>query len=58
MKRILEKYYPIYIGLIMGIPVWTLTYFVMGEEWHNVFWFMILIYALFIIIQQLKWNRG
>ena len=57
MKKILLKFYPIYIGLLVGIPIWALTYFAMDDKWHGVFWFMMLIYALFIIIQQVKWVK-
>ena len=58
MKKILEKLYPTYISLLLGIPIWTITYFAMEEEWHGVFCFLMLIYALFTIIQQIKWSKN
>jgi len=58
MKTILKKYYPTYIGCLLGLPIWTITYFAMEEKWHGVFWFMMVIYTLFIIIQQLRWNKN
>jgi hypothetical protein len=57
MKKILEKYYPLYIGLLVGIPIWSITYFAMDKKWHDVFWFMMLIYVAFIIIQQFNWSK-
>lgn len=58
MKTILEKFYPTYISLLLGIPMFTITYFAMEEEWHGVFWFLMFIYALFTIIQQIKWCKN
>lgn len=57
MNTILKKFYPVYISLLVGIPIWTITYFAMEEKYHGVFWFMMVIYLLFIVIQQIKWNK-
>lgn len=57
MNKILKKFYPVYISLLVGIPIWTITYFAMEEKYHGVFWFMMVIYFLFIVIQQIKWNK-
>lgn len=56
--RIIKKYYPIYISCLLGIPIFTLTYFSIKKEYEGAFWGLILLYLLFIILQQLKWNKN
>ena len=57
MNKILKKVYPLYIGTIIGVPIWIITYLAMEDKWHGVFWFMMFIYILFIMIQQIKWVK-
>jgi hypothetical protein len=57
MNKILQKLYPLCIGTIIGFPIWTITYLAMEDKWHCVFWFMMFIYIMFIVIQQIKWLR-
>lgn len=56
--KLRDKYYPIYIALLGGIPTFTLTYWVIDKKNHDVFWFLMLIYVIIVLIQQIKWNRS
>ncbi len=58
MNRILEKFYPIYIAVLIGVPTWIITYFSIQKKCHDVFWFMMIVYVLFIVGYQIKWARN
>lgn len=55
MQTVIKKFYPVFIGLLLSIPIFTVTYFAMEEKYHDIFWLMMVIHLLFIVIQQFKW---
>lgn len=57
-KKQNREYYPIYIGVLVGLLIGALTYFSIEEKYYGTFWVMVLIYILYLIIQQLLWNKN
>jgi len=58
MKTVIKKFYPVFISLLLGFPIFTITYFATEEKYHGNFWFLMIIYFLFTVIQQFKWYKN
>jgi len=58
MKKLIHKYYPIFLWLFFSPTLFPISYLVIKDEGKDVFWFLYALYWIGGIVAQIKYNKS